>query len=75
MPINLLVGCKTEIPGNPDVFFNIEMQSEEYPSINDRDRLRNFLNLHTREIIDDVVYVVDSNTKEIIWEVEDNHAN
>ena len=75
MPINLLVGCKTEIPNNDDMFFNIEMEAEEYPSINDRDRLRNFLNSHTREIIDDVVYVIDKSSGSIIWDTGVDHAN
>lgn len=53
-----------------DMYYNIEMQSETYPSIEQRQELRDFLNDNTSEIVDDVRYIVDATTGELVWEVE-----
>lgn len=69
--LELYVGCKTEVPGvYKDMFFNIEMTAESYPSIERRDELKEFLNENTSEIVDEVTHVIDKTTGELIWEVK-----
>lgn len=69
--LNLYVGCKTEVPGvYDDMYYNIEIEAETYPSIEKRDQLKQFLNDNTSEIVDDVRYVIDKTTGELIWEVK-----
>ena len=68
--LSLYIGCKTEIPGYKDLYFNIEVEASTYPLKNERVKLAVLLNKNSPEIIDDVMYVVDKTTGEIIWEVD-----
>jgi hypothetical protein len=54
-----------------DVFFNIEMEVDSYPEESERDALKTFLNLSTAEIVDDVVFLMDGLSGEILWELDE----
>jgi len=68
--LKLYVGCKTEVPGvYDDMYFNIEMESENYPTKERRSELKAFLNENSCEIVDEVTHVIDKTTGELIWSV------
>ena len=69
--VEFFIGCKTEVPGvYDDMYFNIEVEAYEYPLQSQRNDLAIFLNENTSEIIDDVVYIIDMYSGDIIWSVE-----
>lgn len=65
---DLFIGCRTDIPVRQDWFFNVEMTADSYPTEDQAEELKDFLQPHTLEIIDEVVYVMDANSGELIWE-------
>ena len=68
--ILVIVGCMAHYP-EEDVFFNIEMEVDSYPEESERDALKTFLNLSTAEIVDDVVFLMDGLSGEILWELDE----
>ncbi|RLB73463.1 MAG: hypothetical protein DRH06_10595 [Deltaproteobacteria bacterium] len=68
--MNIFVGCVTYLHNQPNRYFNIEMSVDNYPTKDDRQDLVDFLQPHTAEIIDDVVYIVDIESQLKVWEIK-----
>jgi len=68
---NLAIGCVTRLPDPmPDRYFNLDMGvTGEYPEQDQAEELKNFLQPHIAEIIDEVVYVIDLDRDKMIWEI------
>ncbi|RKX80506.1 MAG: hypothetical protein DRP58_13095 [Spirochaetes bacterium] len=71
---DIIVGCVTRLP-NPlaDRYFNMEMSVDNYPTKEDRQELVDFLQPHINEIVDDVVYIIDTEWNMKIWEITDEN--
>jgi len=65
--IELIIGCLVKT-SEGDKFFNVEMDSESYPTVEQSDKLKDFLNENTINIIDEVVYCIDKASSDMIWE-------
>ena len=68
----LIIGCVTYVPEMSNLYFNLDMKVHEgyTPTMEQREELKNFLQPHFVDIIDDVVYIIDVETMKLIWEIE-----
>ncbi len=73
--MDLLIGCRTDIPNQDSYYYHLEMTAEEYPTENQREELRNFLQPLTVEIIDEVVFLIDSQSGALIWSIPKEEQN
>jgi len=70
--LELFIGCVTFTPeGHDDMYYHLEMTAESYPTKEQADELKDFLQPHTVEIIDEVVFLIDATTAETIWNKEE----
>ena len=68
--MDIYVGCRTDVPNLDPYFYWLEMTVEEYPTQDQAEALKDFLQPTTVEIIDEVVFVLDARTGELIWTTE-----
>ena len=65
---DIFVGCKTNLPEpNDDRYFTVEMYCHFYPYQRDFDALIDFLQPNTADIIDEIVFIMDKDTKELVY--------
>lgn len=66
--IPIFVGCMRVVEEHRMGFFNCELAVQTYPGYEQADELRDFINENTAEIVDEVLYVMDATTGDMIWE-------
>lgn len=66
--VDLIVGYRTDVIDGRSLYFLLEMEAEDYIYQDRAIELRDFLNETTDNIVDEVVFVVDGYSGEVIWE-------
>jgi len=66
--IDMIVGCRTDMPDGDNKYFLVEMEANDYIYEDMAEELAQFLNENQLEIVDAAVFVMDAYSGDIIWD-------
>ena len=72
--VDLIVGCKTNVPDGDDRFFNVAIvvtSEQVIPTRIDEQKMVDFLQPHVNEIIDEVSFILNAETEQIVWKKDE----